>query len=165
MKLDIEIADKILNVAWEQNNGIVIATIDGTSYELAIMSPSPNVYTLLLNNQVYELAIEANPSTNTNIVKVADQVINTKIVDHRQRGKKSDGAVSGTQAICAPMPGRVVQVLKNVGDEVKSGEGVVVVEAMKMQNELSSPKNGIVIAVKVKPGQTVVSGEVLAIIE
>jgi biotin carboxyl carrier protein len=165
MKLEIEIANKIVSVAWEQNNGLIKATIDGTSYELTLMSPTPNVYTLLLNNQVYELAIEANPSTSTNQVKVGDQVISTKVVDRRQRGKKSDSIASGTQAISAPMPGRVVQVLKNVGDEVKSGEGVIVVEAMKMQNELSSPKNGVVIAIKAKPGQTVVSGEVLAIIE
>ncbi|KAF0248124.1 MAG: biotin/lipoic acid binding domain-containing protein [bacterium] len=165
MKLELEIESKIFSVDWEQHNDTITATIDGTSYELVIMSPNPNVYTLLLNNQVYELAIEPNPLTNTNQVKVASQVITTKIVDRRQRGHKIDKVASGTQPISAPMPGRIVQVLKNVGDEVKSGEGVIIVEAMKMQNELGSPKNGIVTAIKVKPGQNVVSGEVLAIIE
>ncbi len=165
MKLELEIESKTFSVDWEQKNDNITATIDGTSYELVIMSPSPNVYTLLLNNKVYELAIEPNPLTNTNQVKVVNQVITTKIVDHRQRGHKTDKVASGTQPISAPMPGRVVQVLKNVGDEVKSGEGVIIVEAMKMQNELGSPKNGIVTAIKVKPGQNVVSGEVLAIIE
>ncbi|MBI4854968.1 MAG: biotin/lipoyl-binding protein [Acidobacteria bacterium] len=163
MKLEIEIADKTLSIDWEENDSIVKATIDGNSYELTLMSPTSNVYTLLFNNNVYELSVETNPLNNT--VKVADKVFTTKVVDRRQRGRKTDSATSGTQAISAPMPGRVVQVLKNVGDEVKSGEGVVVVEAMKMQNELGSPKNGHVTTIKVKAGQTVVAGEVLAIIE
>lgn len=165
MKLEIEIADKILKVGWEQNNSSLKATVDGISYELTLMSPRTNVYTLLLNNKVYELAIEPNHLTKTNQVKLLDQIITSKVVDSRQRGRKTDNVASGVQNISAPMPGRVVQVLKNVGEEVKTGEGVVVVEAMKMQNELSSPKTGHVKAIKVEVGQTVTAGEVLAVIE
>lgn len=165
MKLEIEIADKILKVDWEQNNNSLKATVDGISYELTLMSPQANVYTFLLNNKVYELAIEPNHSTKTNQVKLFDQIVTTKVVDSRQRGRKTDSVASGIQNIFAPMPGRVVQVLKNVGDEVKTGEGVVVVEAMKMQNELSSSKTGHVKAIKVKVGQTVTAGEILATIE
>lgn len=165
MKLEIEIADKILKVDWEQHNNSLKATVDGVSYELTLASPQTNVYTLLLNNKVYELAIEPNPSNKTNQIKLFDQVITTKVVDTRQRKHKADNAASGVQTISAPMPGRVVQVLKNVGDEVKTGEGVIVVEAMKMQNELTSPKTGQVKTIKVEVGKTVVAGEVLAIIE
>lgn len=165
MKQEIEILDKTLSIDWEQNSSTIKATIDGNSYELTLTSPQANVYTVLLNNKVYELAIEQNQATASNLVKVAGQAITTKVVDRRQRGRKTDNAASGTQIISAPMPGRVVQVLKNEGDEVKSGEGVVVVEAMKMQNELSSPKAGHVLAIKVKAGQTVSAGETLAIIE
>ena len=59
------------------------------------------------------------------------------------------------------MPGKVVKVLVAVGDEVKSGQGVVVVEAMKMENELKSPKDGKVKAVAVKEGQAVEAGQSL----
>ena len=63
------------------------------------------------------------------------------------------------------MPGRVVQVLKASGESVKAGEGVLVIEAMKMQNELTAPKAGTIIEIKARPGQTVAANEALATIE
>jgi len=63
------------------------------------------------------------------------------------------------------MPGRVVNVLVSPGDEVKDGQGIVVVEAMKMENELKSPKAGKVVEVKVVAGQTVEKGELMIVIE
>ena len=63
------------------------------------------------------------------------------------------------------MPGKVVRVQTEVGVSVEKGEGVVVVEAMKMQNEMKSPRAGVVVSIKVKPGDTVNSGDVLAVIE
>ena len=63
------------------------------------------------------------------------------------------------------MPGRVVRLLVAVGDEVEEGQGVVVIEAMKMQNELKSPKPGRVVRVGVSVGDTVASGDVLVVVE
>jgi biotin carboxyl carrier protein len=65
----------------------------------------------------------------------------------------------------AMMPGRVINVLVNVGDDVAHLQGVLVLEAMKMENEIKSPKAGKVTEVKVTPGQTVEKGELLAVIE
>jgi biotin carboxyl carrier protein len=67
--------------------------------------------------------------------------------------------------IKSAMPGRVVNVLVAAGDEVKDGQGIVVVEAMKMENELKSPKAGKVVEVKVVAGQTVEKGELMIVIE
>src|SRR5437667_10102048 len=67
--------------------------------------------------------------------------------------------------IVAPMPGKVVRVLVEVGDQVEAGAGIVVVEAMKMQNEMKSPKIGTVVTLNVEVGATVNAGDVLAIIE
>ena len=63
------------------------------------------------------------------------------------------------------MPGRVVRVLAKVGDLVEAHQGIVVIEAMKMQNELKSPKAGKVVQLRAEPGDTVVAGDVLAVIE
>lgn len=63
------------------------------------------------------------------------------------------------------MPGKVVRVLLEEGAEVRQGQGVLVVEAMKMQNELQSPKQGRLVSVLAKPGATVAAGEPLAVIE
>jgi biotin carboxyl carrier protein len=63
------------------------------------------------------------------------------------------------------MPGRIINVLVKPGDEIAHHQGVVVVEAMKMENELKAPKAGKIVEVKVEPGQTVEKGELLVVIE
>jgi biotin carboxyl carrier protein len=82
------------------------------------------------------------------------------------QGRRGAGAgTEGPRPVKAPMPGRVVRVLVNVGDEVEEGQGVVVIEAMKMQNELKSPKTGRVVRVGAAVGDTVGSGDVLVVVE
>jgi biotin carboxyl carrier protein len=63
------------------------------------------------------------------------------------------------------MPGKVVRVLAAVGDSVEAGQGILVVEAMKMQNELKAPRAGRVVSVSAKEGDTVAAGEVMAEVE
>jgi biotin carboxyl carrier protein len=75
------------------------------------------------------------------------------------------GTAQGPRPVKAPMPGRVVRLLVEVGDEVVEGQGVVVIEAMKMQNELKASKAGRVARVGVLVGDTVGSGDVLVVIE
>ena len=92
----------------------------------------------------------------------------TATVNGRRTGRGGPDAGSGghgEQAVLAPMPGRVVRVLVNVGDEVAARQGVVVVEAMKMENELRSPKAGRVKEVNASPGLSVEAGRVLLVIE
>ncbi len=83
----------------------------------------------------------------------------------RRGGRTEDGGRAGQQAVVAPMPGRVVRVLVAPGDTVVARQGVVVVEAMKMENELRSPKAGTVRDVAVTPGTSVEAGRVLVVIE
>jgi biotin carboxyl carrier protein len=91
----------------------------------------------------------------------------TAVVDARryQRGEAGGAAKTGVQRIKAPMPGRVVRILVKVGDEVALKQGVVVVEAMKMENELGAPKAGRVKDIAVTEGQSVEAGRVLIVIE
>jgi biotin carboxyl carrier protein len=82
------------------------------------------------------------------------------------QGRRGAGAgTEGPRPVKAPMPGRVVRVLVEAGDEVEEGQGCVVIEAMKMQNELKSPKAGRVVRVSVVVGDTVGSGDVLVVVE
>lgn len=74
-------------------------------------------------------------------------------------------AASGPARIASPMPGKIVRVLVGEGDAVAEGQGIVVVEAMKMQNEMQAPRAGTVRSLRASPGATVASGEVLATIE
>jgi len=75
------------------------------------------------------------------------------------------GDEKGPRKIVAPMPGRVVRLLVTENSEVEAGQGIVVVEAMKMQNEIKSPKNGVVKKMLATPGAAVNPGDVLAIVE
>ena len=82
-----------------------------------------------------------------------------------RHGAGAEGQAGGRATLTSPMPGKVVRLLAAVGDEVAEGQGVLVVEAMKMQNEVQAPKAGKVAAISVSEGQTVNAGESLAIIE
>jgi biotin carboxyl carrier protein len=77
----------------------------------------------------------------------------------------ADHTSEGRQQLTAPMAGKVVRVLLKPNDEVAAGQGVVVVEAMKMQNEIKSPKAGRVIEIRVIEGATVTANQILAIVE
>ncbi len=79
--------------------------------------------------------------------------------------RRAAGHHHGVAQIVAPMPGKVVRVQVEAGTAVEKGVGVIVVEAMKMQNEMKSPRAGIVVAVNVKPGDTVNAGDVLAVLD
>jgi biotin carboxyl carrier protein len=84
-------------------------------------------------------------------------------ISDRER-EKSKGVISGIQEIKSPMPSRVVKILKNNNDDVKEGEGIIVIEAMKMESELKSPIEGKVKEIRVKEGDAVESGTVLVMI-
>jgi len=79
--------------------------------------------------------------------------------------KRAGLADFGEQKLTASMPGKVIRIIATVGDQIKAGQGILVIEAMKMQNEVRSPKNGQLKKLLVGQGANVVAGEVLATIE
>ncbi len=89
-----------------------------------------------------------------------------RIHDPRRLRRRGPGGfeVAGRQQVAAPMPGRVVRVLVQEGDAVEAGQGLLVVEAMKMQNEIQSPKKGIVEKILASTGRAVNAGETLVIV-
>jgi biotin carboxyl carrier protein len=100
-------------------------------------------------------------------VLVGDTVHRLELLDERRlrlRKASSKFSLEGPQRIDAPMPGKVVRVLVKVGDEVQEGQGLVVVEAMKMENELRSPKAGKVVELLAVEGAAVESGSKLAVV-
>jgi biotin carboxyl carrier protein len=99
-------------------------------------------------------------------VSVNGRVFHIDVFDPRElRGRRAAAHSSGPQAVTAPMPGRVILVLVEPGQQVATGDGLIVVEAMKMQNEMKAPRAGRVAAVKTVAGATVSAGDVLLVIE
>jgi biotin carboxyl carrier protein len=112
------------------------------------------------------VALAETGRTGEWLVHLAGHIVRAVVDGRRALAASGGGAeVEGEQRILAPMPGRVVRVLVTPGDQVAARQGLVVVEAMKMENELTSPKAGRVKDVQVEPGMPVDAGRVLVVIE
>jgi biotin carboxyl carrier protein len=121
-------------------------------------------YLLLEGTRVHDVRVERRGETR--FVTIGGTSVELELLDPlRQRGVRGGAGGGGPRAVSAPIPGRIVEVPLGPGDEVAEGQTVVVVEAMKMANELRSPIAGRVAAVKVRPGDTVEAGMALVIVE
>jgi biotin carboxyl carrier protein len=142
----------------------LVATIDGRRVEADATKISPGVYSILLGGRSLEVRIEALADGMR--VHTAGREYRVEIVDPRSWRHSRTGRVdlAGRQQISAPMAGKVVRVLVIPGQHVETAQGLLVVEAMKMQNEIRSPKTGTVERLFAKEGQAVNAGEILAVI-
>ena len=132
--------------------------------EAQVETPEPNVYSILLEGRVYEARVEETIAGLTVIVD--GHRFEIAIRDPRRWSRNTgSGTAEGIQTIFSPMPGKVVRVLVAPGDSIEAGEGVVVVEAMKMQNEMKALRAGRVAVLTAVAGATVNAGEILAAIE
>jgi len=139
-------------------------TIDGAALEADAVEVSPGVYSILIDGKSLEVRVE--PFAGKLRVAAGGREVEATVRDPRewQRARHGAAETEGRQQILAPMPGKVVRLLVATGDTVQAGQGIVVVEAMKMQNEIRSPKSGKVERLAVIEGQTVNAGEVVATI-
>ncbi|MFL6215764.1 MAG: acetyl-CoA carboxylase biotin carboxyl carrier protein subunit [Blastocatellia bacterium] len=164
MKVEAEINGRQVTVELDERDGQVTARVGDRAYELAVVRPEDGAYLLFVGDEVYESRIWAEETGGLR-VKLRDRIYSAKIIDRKQRRGAADQGPEGQQQLIAPMPGKVVRVLCDVGDEVAAGQGVVVVEAMKMQNEIKSPKAGRVSEIRVSEGATVTANQVLVVVE
>jgi len=144
--------------------------VDGRPIEIeseqlaAVRQVEPGVYSVLLNGASYEVRIVETPEGLG--AETCGRRFSVEVRDPRDMSRGSRASVaSGRQNVAAPMPGKVVRVLVKVGDSVETGGGLVVVEAMKMQNEMKATRPGRVIEVRAAAGQTVGAGDTLVILE
>jgi len=137
---------------------------DGDEREASVETPQPGVFSVLLDGRSYDAFVEETPA-GMMVVVIDGHRFEIEARDPRRWSRKSGGrAGDAVQSILSPMPGKVVRVLVAVGDAVEAGQGIVVVEAMKMQNELKAARVGTMLTVPAKEGATVVAGELLATI-
>ncbi len=136
--------------------------IDGQPVEADVILAAPNAVSVLLKGTAFEIHI-APSLDGTYKLQTGPHEFQADVRDPRVwRGRKQSVLeAEGRQQIVAPMPGKVIRILVSVGDQVEVGQGLVVVEAMKMQNEIRSPKKGKVERLLAKEGQPVNAGDVL----
>ncbi len=164
MRYEVEIHGRQTTVELEQRDGKVQARVGARQYDIEVVYPEEGVYTFRDGDQVYEARVWA-PDSSSLRVSISGLLFSTRVIDRKHRSSTVEHGTEGRQILIAPMPGKVVRVLLGVGDEVTLGQGVVVVEAMKMQNEIKSPKSGRVVEVRVAEGANVNANQVLAVVE
>ena len=168
MKLKALIGDREEELVINVENGRVSAEVGGRVYELETREPQPGSFLFFLNTEVHGCRVSQRATSKEVFdVSIRGRSYEVTIVDPKRlrSGQNSDRHHQGVAQILAPMPGKVVRVQTEAGVTVEKGAGVVVVEAMKMQNEMKSPRAGVVVSLNVKPGDTVNAGDVLAVIE
>ena len=165
MKLKVLANDQEQNLSLTQVGAGLHVKIDGRRYEVSVNESADGAYLLLSNHQVFNCQVTRQPKSHDRFdVTLKGQHYTVAIIDPRRlrSDENSDRHHDGLTEIASQMPGKVVRILVEVGARVEKGDGIIVVEAMKMQNEMKSPRAGVVASISVTPGATVNAGEILA---
>ena len=135
--------------------------VDGVPHHGDVALVEPDVYSVLIDGRSTDVAIDGDGHAWVGSTRLPVEVQDPRKWSRGQGAYAARGAI----ALKAAMPGKVVALLVAVGEAIETGKGVLVVEAMKMQNELKSPKAGTVQAIRVSPGDSVAAGQVLVVVE
>ena len=140
-------------------------TLDGRPVAVDAAEIASNIFSILLDGQSFEISVTPAPDGKLKL-HAGTQEFTAEVIDPRAWSGRRHSHVEaeGRQQIVAPMPGKVVRLLVKAGDHVEAGQGLLVVEAMKMQNEIRSPKSGTVERVLARENQPVNAGEVLCVV-
>jgi biotin carboxyl carrier protein len=154
-------------VELQEHDGQVTVTIDGARKVLEVRSPGPGRYGWVEGTRV--VSAEVEKAGDKLAVTLRDETVLVELADARLFELPALAPAGprnlGPSTVRAPMAGRVVKVLARAGDAVKSGQGILVIEAMKMENEVRCPRDGRVREVRVAEGAAVDGGEELAVID
>lgn len=165
MKFEIRLGGKLHALEFENSPAGPSFSLDGKALSADVLELSPGVYSILIGGRSHEVRVSTSPDGTLKLQTGAFEY-SAEVSDPRAwRGRRHRAFESeGRQQVLAPMPGKVVRVLAQAGEQVAAGQGLLVVEAMKMQNEIRSPKSGVVERMAVREGQAVNAGEVLAVV-
>jgi biotin carboxyl carrier protein len=165
MLYEVTIDDQTYHLELVRSEGGWRCRLDGKDVQVDGVLARHDVLSLLIEGKAYEIKRERTPTGL--YLTLAHGRYAAEVRDPRSlRGRKRRGGEDeGLKKLIAPMPGKVVRVLLRENAEVELGQGVLVVEAMKMQNEVQSPKKGVVQRILADVGAAVNAGDVLAIVE
>jgi biotin carboxyl carrier protein len=165
MTYDVIIDGVSYRLALDRPDGRWECRVNGNRVQIDAVLARRDVLSVIVEGKAYEIKRERT-ATDTHLwvgpVRYGVVLRDPRSLRSRRSGAEDD---KGPRKLVAPMPGKVVRVLAEEGSEVAPGQGVVVVEAMKMQNEIKSPKKGVVRKVVVASGSNVNAGDVLAVVE
>ena len=174
MTYEVEIGDRVRTVGVVRKGTMLHVSVDGATYVVDAQRVGESALSMLVHatgadrSRSIDASFAQTPAGDLD-VHVDGRVVPVQVRPAgsfgRQKKTGAAGGASGPQRILAPMPGKVVRVLVKPGDEVKARQGLVVVEAMKMENELKAARDGRVRDVTAREGQSVDAGAVLLVVE
>jgi len=165
MHYEIRIDDKLFRLELDHCEGQWRCKLNGTAFNIDAVLTRANLLSILLHGKTYEIKREL--TTNDLHVWVGSSRYSPEVRDPRSLRHRKDGTVAnkGPQTLSAAMPGKVVRILLQEGAQVGAGQGILVIEAMKMQNEIKSPKAGRIQKIMVATADAVNAGDIVAIVE
>ena len=163
MKLSAKVGDRIHELAVTRVDAAYVVTLDGVEHVLDARKLEADFYSILYEGKSYELSVESQGGSYWVRHGAHEQLV--ELSDASRGGREQLRRREGREQIDSIMPGKVVRVLVAEGEEVQAGQGVVVIEAMKMENEVASPRSGRVKEIAVTPGATVEAGAKLIVLE
>jgi biotin carboxyl carrier protein len=166
MIYEVTIAGETRGVEIRREGDHWLCRTEGQELAVSISQPRPEILVLLIDGKVYELRLDRT-AQGAQLWIGGSVHFPVEVRDPRslKARRAAAYAAEGPEKVIASMPGKVVRVLRSANDPVEAGEGILVVEAMKMQNEVKSPKKGVIRQVLAKEGGAVNAGDVLAIVE
>ena len=164
MIFDATVEGRTIRVEVRGKDGRYTVSLDGRRFEVDLHEAGGDFVSLLIEGRSYDVGLEPRDGGYT--VVLADDALHVELAAAaRGAGASPKRQASGPARLTAPMPGKLVRLLVEAGQEVAAGQGLVVMEAMKMENELRSPRAGRVMEISVREGQAVEAGALLALVE
>lgn len=150
----------------ELSEGHYEISVDGTTIQVDAAKSGRTIYSIIEDGRQFEAMVDEQGSHGFDVL-ICGQLLHLEAVDERTKLLAASAApvAAGKQTIEAEMPGKVVKIVAPVGTEVTEGQGVVVLEAMKMENEIPAPIAGVVTEIGVTEGETVEGGALLFVVE
>jgi len=169
VRYEIEVGGRVRHVAVERAGDGFAVELDGRSWRIDASRVDAHTLSLILDNEVddrigSEVTIVPGRSAGQFTIQIGALPIAVTVNGHRRVGA-SNPAAAGPQRIAAPMPGKIVRVFVRPGDAVTARQPLVVVEAMKMENELRASRDGTVAEVHVREGLSVDAGALMIVIQ
>ena len=164
MKIRVKAGEREYDVDVERDDGLFRVTVDGVARKVDVHKLEADFYSILTDGRSYEISVEREGHRYHVRHGAAQRTVS--LTDETRRGREDLRAAGhGPVVVASVMPGKVARVLVSEGDTVVENQGLVVVEAMKMENEIGAPRAGRVAAVHVEPGRTVEAGTTLVVID
>ncbi|MFI5179711.1 MAG: biotin/lipoyl-containing protein [Vicinamibacterales bacterium] len=170
MHYEVEVGGRVRQVSLVRAGAGFAVTVDGHTTHVEAVRIDAHTLSLVWDSVwPKDTVFAADPATGRVTVQVDGAPVSVSLNGRRSqgRGRHDDGAHtgSGPQRVVAPMPGKVIRVLVQAGDAVRSRQPLLVVEAMKMENELRAGRDGVVTEIHAREGQSVDAGALLIVIQ